>query len=404
MSIAAESREDMQTASDRHPRQSHHRPPRICFVGPDNLPALAPEYARGSMGGAQLQQVLLARGLLRHGFDVSMVVVDQGQPEGASWSGIRTHKAYPPAGGLPVMRFVHPRLTGIWSAMRRAAADIYYCSCAGLLPGQLAMFAKWARRPVRTVYRMAHDHDARPHDLRIPNRRGEWLYRYGLPRMDLILAQTEAQQTEMLANFGLASRVIRSLVDLPELRDDRPRDIDALWVSNIRPIKRPEMYLSLAEGMPGAHMHMAGGTQPGHERQYAAIQERARQIASLTFHGPVPYDVTNQLLLRTRVLVNTSQSEGFPNTYLQAWARGVPVVGTFDPDGVIRREGLGFAVDDVQGMRGAVASLLSGDARWTETSRRCLDYVQRVHGEGAISQYAGVLGALASQHARAGLT
>lgn len=370
---------------------------KICFVGPDNLPALAPEYASGAMGGAQLQQVLLARGLLRHGFEVSMVVADLGQPEGASWSGIRTYRAYRPSAGLPALRFVHPRLTGVWRGMRHADADIYYCSCAGLLPGQLALFAQWARRGVRTVYRMAHDHDARPHDLRIPNRRGEWLYRYGLPRMDLILAQTQAQQTELRANFGLESLVIRSLVELPELRGGQPRDIDVLWISNIRPFKRPEMFLALAQELPDKRLHMAGGTQPGHERQFETIRDQTRHIPSLTFHGAVPYEDTNRLLMRARVLVNSSRTEGFPNTYLQAWARGVPVVGTFDPDGIIRREGLGVAVENLQEMRAAVTSLLASDTLWEQTSRRCRAYVQRVHGEGAIAQYAEALHGLAAE-------
>lgn len=390
MSIAAEIDAELRGGA-RARQKKRAGSPSICFVGPDNLPALAPEYARGAMGGAQLQQVLLARGLVRHGFEVSMVVCDLGQPEGASWSGIRTHRAYRQSAGLPVVRFVHPRLTGVWRGMQRAKADIYYCSCAGLLPGQLALYAQGAQRTVRTVYRMAHDHDARPDDLRIPNRRGEWLYRYGLPRMDLILAQTTSQQAGMRANFGLESRVIRSLVELPELAACPPRDIDALWISNIRPFKRPEMFLALAEGRQGANLHMVGGTQPGHESQYEAIRDGAARIASLTFHGAVPYDETNRLLLRTRVLVNTSDTEGFPNTYLQAWARGVPVVGTFDPDGIIAREGLGMAVDDLPGMRAAVTALLGNETLWEEVSRRCRDYVQRVHGEGAIAQYANTL-------------
>lgn len=367
------------------------RPPAICFVGLDNLPALAPEFANLTMGGAQLQQTILARGLVARGFDVSMVVADLGQPEGATWHGIRTHKAYAPAAGLPVLRFVHPRLTKVWAGMRRAAADIYYCSCAGLLPGQLALYARWARRPVRTVFRMAHDSDARPRELRIPNRRGRALYRYGLPRMDLILAQTESQQAGMQHNLGLRSQVIRSLVEIPALPDAVDRDIDVLWISNLRPFKRPQMYLELARSLPQHRLHMAGGTQPRHERLYEELEAQARQIPSLTFHGPVAYAETNRLLLRARVLVNTSETEGFPNTYLQAWARGIPVVGTFDPDGIIAREGVGIVARDAAGLREAVLALLSDATRWQEISRRCRDYVQRTHGEGAIDQYAEAL-------------
>ena len=46
----------------------------------------------------------------------------------------------------------------------------------------------------------------------------------------------------------------------------------------------------------------------------------------MTFHGAVPYRDAGALYSRARVLVNTSDVEGFPNTYLQAWASGTPVV------------------------------------------------------------------------------
>jgi len=41
------------------------------------------------------------------------------------------------------------------------------------------------------------------------------------------------------------------------------RDIDVLWVSNIRRVKRPDRILELAEGLPEVKIHMVGGPLSG---------------------------------------------------------------------------------------------------------------------------------------------
>src|SRR5687768_17852854 len=88
---------------------------KICFVGLDNLPVLAPEYREHYIGGESVQQTLLARALARRGHQVTMVVGDYGQADGARWDSIRTWKAYPADAGIPVLRFIHPRWTGLWA-------------------------------------------------------------------------------------------------------------------------------------------------------------------------------------------------------------------------------------------------------------------------------------------------
>src|SRR6202043_2893444 len=99
---------------------SRHRRPMaaeslsVCFVGMANLPALAPEYAHLGIGGAELQQTLVAKALVQRGLKVSIVLGDYGQPERASWSGVTTLKAYRQDAGIPMLRFFHPRWSKVW--------------------------------------------------------------------------------------------------------------------------------------------------------------------------------------------------------------------------------------------------------------------------------------------------
>jgi len=350
---------------------------KICFVGPDNLPVLAPEYRQHAIGGESVQQTLLGRALARRGHDMSMVVWDYGQIDGAQWEGIRVLKAYRPDAGLPVLRFIHPRWTGMWSALTRADADLYYTSCAGMHVGLVALFCRRHRR--RFVFRTASDTDCDGSRLLVRFARDRRLYEYGLRRADAILVQSASQAETLARNYGLAGRVAGMLVE--KVRPAAARDIDVLWVSNIRQVKRPDRILELAERLPEVKIHMVGGPLPGEEALFRDVRDTAAAKGNLAFHGRLSYWDANELYGRAKLLVNASDVEGFPNSYLQAWIRGVPVVTLIDPDGVIEREGLGAAARSSAQIADAIAHLLGDQVAWKAASDRCRAFMALEYGE-----------------------
>jgi len=350
---------------------------KICFVGLDNLPVLAPEYKQHPVGGASVQQTLLARALARRGHDVSMVVADLGQADDARWDAIRVLKAYRPDAGLPLLRFIHPRWTELWSALRRADADLYYTSCAGMHVGLLALFCR--RFHKRFVFRSASESDCDPSRLLVRFARDRWLYAYGLRRAEAILVQSRSQAEALACNYGLAARVAGSFVENSSSR--AARDIDVLWISNIRQLKRPDRVLDLAAQMPHVRFHLVGGPLAGEETLFHDVARAAAARPNVFFHGGASYWDANTLYLRARVLLNTSDVEGFPNSYLQAWIRGVPVVTLIDPDGVIVREGLGVAARSMPQMLKAVSLLVTDAIAWKTASARCRAFMEREYGE-----------------------
>jgi glycosyltransferase involved in cell wall biosynthesis len=356
---------------------------KICFLGQDNLPVLAREYNRHGVGGAQVQMTLIAKALAMRGHDVSMVVGDYGQEDGRSWDGIRTFKTFKANAGFPVIRFIHPHWSRTWMALSRADADVYFTSCAGMQVGLLALYCMRVNKGF--VFRLAHDDDADPQKMLVRLWRDKKLYEYGLKRAESILCQNNTQRDRLKTNYALEASLIKSLVEPPAI--DHPlqdRNIETLWVSNLRDIKRPDLALELARRLPHRRLHMVGGRQAGFTQMYETIQREATVLPNLTFHGRVPYHEVGDLFDRTRVFVNTSDSEGFPNTYLQSWRRGVPVVAFFDPDALIRREELGYAVSSMDEMQQAVEKLLSDDDEWHRISNRCRAYMERHHGDDVV--------------------
>ena len=317
-----------------------------------------------------------------------MVVGDHGQPDGAVWEGVQTFKAYARSAGLPVLRFVHPRWTGLVAAMNRADADVYYSSCAGGLVGQVAMFC--ARRGKRYVFRAASDADCMPDALIGLSRwraRDKWLYEHGLRRADAVLVQTRHQQELMRRNYGIDSSIAGLALQPGDSgRAFAARDIDALWVSNMRSVKRPDVLLNIADRLPRVSFHMIGGTVPNAEAFFESVKAQAASRSNVTFHGAVAYRNVGSFYSRARVFVNTSDVEGFPNTYLQAWASGTPVVAFFDPDRVIEREGLGAAVHSADEMTAAVRHLTSHEAEWRAARERCLAFIERHYSDDVVLQ------------------
>lgn len=352
-----------------------HGKPHVCFFGLMNLPVLAPEFESHGIGGEQVQHTLLGRALVRDGYRVSMVVGDYLQPDGAQWSGIRTFKTFRPDAGIPVLRFIHPRWTGIWAALKRADADIYYASSAGMHIGLLGLFCRRYGR--KLVYRIAHDNDCSPEAVKLLVKYGRdrMLYRIGLRRADAVLAQSQQQRDLLLRHYGVESDIAAMLVSEPDRGAVAERDIDVLWVNNLRGFKRPDLFIELARALPQLRFHMIGGEEDGYAQLYREMRRQAELLPNLCFHGRVPYSRVQSFYERARVFVNTSDSEGFPNSFLQAWVRGTPVISFFDPDGVIARNGLGSVPASMPDMIDAVRSLATDNGARDVVSRRCGDYM-----------------------------
>ena len=99
-------------------------------------------------GGIEVQLTLMGRGLAARGFDVRVVTCDYGQPDRLEAGGFTLYKAYPPAGGIPVLRFFHPSLTLGLSALWRADADVYLFRGGAMWAGLVQAAARArGRRP-----------------------------------------------------------------------------------------------------------------------------------------------------------------------------------------------------------------------------------------------------------------
>jgi glycosyltransferase involved in cell wall biosynthesis len=364
--------------------------PHVCFIAPAIYPVLARSTSIPSVGGAEVQQAILARTLRRAGHRVTVITMDYGQPARCEIDGIEVLRAHTPHGGLPVLRFLHPRISSIWSRMREADADIYYQRASGMLTWLVAQFCR--RHGSRFVFAAASDGDFYPQLPLIQYRRDKWFYRRGVPLADAVVVQNPTQQRDCQAQFGRPSWIVPSCHELADGAGADPRGY-ALWVGTIKSLKRPELMLELARRLPQVRFRLVGG---GDAALTARLQQAARALPNLELAGFVPYALVDREFDGARLFINTSEFEGFPNTFLQSWARGIPSVSFFDNGS--RHDGLPVthSVPDLDAMVATIAALMQDDARWQEASARARAYFQQQHTpQAALRAYQQVFAQLA---------
>lgn len=355
------------------------RPPHICFVALQIWPVFSRDPNIDVIGGAEVQQTVLARALARAGYRVSIVTMDYGQPQRMAIDGVMVHKAYRQDAGLPVLRFIHPRLTTIWRTLRAVDADIYYQRCAAALTAIVAAFCRYHGK--RSIFAGASDPDFLPGRQQIRYGRDRWLFEQGLARVDRIVVQNEQQHRSCREHYGRDSTLIPSCYEpLPDMRPAAGDDV--LWVGNIREYKRPDLFLDLARRLPRQRFVMIGGGGGGDARDaryFREIRAAAAALPNVEFTGFLPLTRVETYFDRARILVNTSDYEGMPNTFLQAWARGVPTVAFVDTGARLRGEPLYRVVPDTVSAAYEIARLCSDAEYWARASVRCREYFESTH-------------------------
>jgi glycosyltransferase involved in cell wall biosynthesis len=360
----------------------------ICFVSLNNFATLSGADDVSHIGGAEVQQTYVARALARRGWRVSFVTLDHGQADGAEYDGIRVFKAYRPEAGIRRLRFLHPRWTGLCAAMKRSGANVYYQRTAANETGQACL---WCRHNGKKfVYGVASDRDCDPRLPLLDSAVERRLYRYAIRHADAIVAQTRRQR-ELLEQFNRRDAVVipscRPLPPLPAEGIARPTGrARALWLGRFHEAKRPELCLELAEKCPWMDFDIVG-TSSSNSRAGQEYLRRAAALSNVVLHDYQPHAAVCKMYERCSVLLSTSVdgSEGFPNTFLEAWSYARPVVCTVDPDAVVSRNGLGLVAQREDELADALERILRDDWQWHAAARAARDYVAKHHSVDAVA-------------------
>jgi len=347
---------------------------KICFLSLNSYPTLRGRNL-GYAGGAEVEQVHLAKELVAQGHDVYFVTYWHGHRRIENVDGVKIIKTYDREKSSTINALVKYRL--IWHALRKTEADIYFheAGATGVLP----LFCYVSRR--KFVFRIPSDAVVLGKSLSDNyNFSGKIVDMLEIKRADVVVAQSNFQKRVLKERFGVESFVIKNGMPMLKVNCVKPRQPIVLWAASVSSVKRPQLFVELAKSIPHARFEMVGGKTKNEPQLYDDISMAAQKLPNLRFHGFVPYHNVNEYFKRASIFVSTSRIEGFSNTFIQAWAHYAPVVSlNVDPDGIIQNERIGFHSGTFKRLVSDVSTLLNDETLRKTMGKNAREYVEREH-------------------------
>ena len=233
------------------------------------------------------------------------------------------------------------------------------------------------RKHVWLVYFGASDTDFEPgKEIVGGSSLNRTLYQKSLRHIESFVTQNKLQH-DLLAQYYKKRSLIIPNIWIPYESIRNTKQYDAVWIANLRPLKRAEWFVSLAKALPQYQFAIAGGCLIC--EYYDKIKRMANNVANLSFLGAQSFDEVNKLLSRSRLLVCTSEFEGFPNTFLQAWAQSVPLVSTVNPSNLIISKNLGVVVGTQEDLKEQVEAVLSNNLLYCDIVNSIEKYFLNTH-------------------------
>jgi len=366
---------------------------KICLVGHD----VSGLYGSGT-GGAERQISLLARHLAQRGHEVIFVVVGYDGPE-TTIDGVSVRSGWLPGHGVRGIRYLTYRFPTLRQALRKIAADVYYTRGGGFFTYTVIKIAR--QMGAVALLGIAHDLDLYIDHARAHFSVGNGLltsmiapfayklsYVPALQSASCIVVQNEAQAARC-TELKLPHQLIPNIVEYPP--DDllaSQEDLDVVWIGNIRGSYATKGFfelIDLIKSVPDLCFGIAGDIS---DTSLISKIGDIKQSANVHYFGSLSHAETLKVIARSKIVINTSPSEGFSNVILEGWSLGKPAVTLqVNPNNLLEEGRLGLcARGDLRKMAAMIKQYLENDAERQLVGVRCRQYVATHHSPDDVCQ------------------
>jgi len=360
----------------------------ICVIAPGILPLILGARPKNIIG-PDVHAFILINELKKCGFNIKCITTaEDGEHLVNFMPNLDIILVQEPSYQLRIA-YIISKVLAIWSALRKADADVYYH--AGAVLGPVSIFCRMMNK--KFIYGIASDAlvEKKLVSRKIKefsrsrfslSRLGNWL---DIKLADALIVQSIHQKNLLKNNFTKDGILIK--MPFPISSEENPLKACppiVMWVGSMAEVKQPMLFLELAEAIPEARFLMIGG-HSGDLEFYNSIRDAAEKLQNFIFLGVVPFNEIDRYFMRASILVNTSMFEGFPNAFIQAWMHYVPVVSlNADPDELLCKKRLGFHSKTFEKMVEDLRILLNNEKLREEMGKNAREYAEKEHNAGLL--------------------
>jgi len=355
---------------------------KFCFLGNFS------EALKGQTpGGGELQVALLAKALALKGHEV-IIIAPGSQENFITAEGVKLITVPDWNKGLRGVRLFLYRIPGLKKMLIEQNADYYYVR----MRSYIHLLPFWASKKTKGKFIIAT-----AHDLDVSSFSKKFKYEYK-PKFNLFRLLTVDLPADLVFNYLLknANYVILQhsgqRINLNSVKGKIVIFPNIFDFSNIIPVKNPANDYFIH---PGA-LNILKGTQNLYnlinsldkkipivivgqptDKKSEKLYKKLQKLENVVLKGRLNHKDTIQLIANAKALINTSNFEGFPNIFLEAWACGVPVISlNVNPGQIFNKYNLGtYCEGDLNKMKKSI-ELFKKDSFEKE---KLISYVLKFH-------------------------
>jgi glycosyltransferase involved in cell wall biosynthesis len=320
------------------------------------------------MGGSEYQiKCLLESNLPQDFFDISILCK-------------RTAIGYKP-NGYNIVQIAKPNALQyyahfvdalyLWNNLKHISPNVIYQNIGTSYAGVASYYAR--KSGCKMVLHIASDNNIVPYSANITLKSlipyiEKKAFDYAIYNSAKLITQTKNQKQTIEKYYRRsADAVIYNFQPYPQEEIKKHLPVKVVWIANFKRLKQPEIFIRLAKTISkkidDIEFIMVGRPCPDEKWQFS-LEKDISETANLKYMGEKKNREINELLAKSHILVNTSRYEGFSNTFIQAWMRGLPVVSlNSNPDELLNGEQMGYSCrGSFEQLCSDVVQLINNDA------------------------------------------